>query len=219
MERIIEPELMDDDRQARAYAHADFSTSNQWFVDHLVADFPTALRSVVDLGCGPADVVIRLARTKPGVHITAIDGAAAMIAMARDAVQAAGLEQQITLIEGYIPGVPLADHTFDAILSKDFLHHLPDPMILWHEVRRIGKPSAVVYIMDLFRPATPDDARVIVERVAAGEAPILKTDFFNSLCAAFTPTEVEDQLRAASLPLTVEPVSERHMLIKGRLAG
>jgi hypothetical protein len=39
------------------------------------------------------------------------------------------------------------------------------------------------------------------------------------LCAAFTPTEVEDQLRAAGLALTVEPVSERHMLIKGILAG
>jgi hypothetical protein len=92
-------------------------------------------------------------------------------------------------------------------------------MVLWHEVRRIGKPSAVVYIMDLLRPATPDDARVIVERVAAGEDPLLKIDFFNSLCAAFMLAEVEDQLRAARLPLTVEPVSERHMLIKGSLAG
>ena len=65
MERILEPELMDDEQQSVAYAQADFSTSNQFFVDSLVRDFPTSLREVVDIGCGPADVVIRLARAAP----------------------------------------------------------------------------------------------------------------------------------------------------------
>jgi len=62
MERRPEPELMDDEQQSIAYAQADFSTSNQLYVDSLVRDFPTHLGSVVDIGCGPADVVIRLAK-------------------------------------------------------------------------------------------------------------------------------------------------------------
>src|SRR5262249_18988338 len=154
---------------------------------------------------------------RPGIRITAIDGSAAMIALARDAVQAAGLEHQITLIEGYIPGTPSGQQIYDAVLSKDFLHHLPDPMILWYEVQRLGKPGAAVYVMDLVRPATQADARAIVERVAGQEDPILKEDFYNSLCAACTVAEVEAQLRMAGLSFEVYQVSERHMLIKGRL--
>ncbi len=217
MERILEPELMDDDYQARAYAQADFSTSNQWFVDQLLTDFAPALQQVIDLGCGPADVLIRLARAKPDLHITGIDGSTAMIKLATAAIQATELEQQITLINSYIPGIPLENHAYDAILSKDFLHHLPNPMVLWNEAIRLGKPGGVLYVMDLIRPATPEDAQTIVERVAAHEDPLLKQDFYHSLCAACTVAEVEEQLRKAGLTLQVQQVSERHMLIKGTL--
>jgi ubiquinone/menaquinone biosynthesis C-methylase UbiE len=217
MERVLEPELMDDDNQARAYAQADFSTSNQWFVDQLLTDFAPALQHVVDLGCGPADVLIRLARAKPDLHVTGIDGSTAMINLATAAIQATDLEQQITLINSYVPGIPLEDHMYDAILSKDFLHHLPEPMVLWNEAIRLGKPGCVLYVMDLIRPATPEAAQTIVERVAPHEDPILKQDFYHSLCAAFTVAEVEEQLRKAGLTLQVQQVSERHMLIKGTL--
>lgn len=217
MERILEPELMDDAYQAKVYAQADFSSSNQWFVDHLLADFTDPLQHVVDLGCGPADVLIRLARAKPDLHITGIDGSTAMIELAAAAVEAGGLKQQITLITSYIPGTPLEDHSYDAILSKDFLHHLTNPMVLWNEAIRLGKPGAVLYVMDLIRPATPEDAQAIVERVAGREDPLLKQDFYHSLCAAFTLAEVEEQLQTAGLTLSVQQVSERHMLIKGTL--
>jgi len=217
MERILEPELMDDDHQAWAYAQADFSTSNQSFVDQLLTDFAPALQHVIDLGCGPADVLIRLARAKPDLHITGVDGSTAMIILATAAIHAAELEQQITLINSYIPGIPLENHAYDAILSKDFLHHLPEPVVLWNEAMRLGKPGGVLYVMDLIRPTTPEDAQAIVERVAAHEDPLLKQDFYHSLCAAFTVAEVEEQLRKAGLTLQVGQVSERHMLIKGTL--
>ena len=95
MERILEPELMDDEQQSVAYAQADFSTSNQFFVDSLVRDFPTHLRDVVDIGCGPADVVIRLAKAAPDATITAIDGSAPMIALGRAAARAAGVDDRL----------------------------------------------------------------------------------------------------------------------------
>jgi ubiquinone/menaquinone biosynthesis C-methylase UbiE len=215
MDRVLEPELMDDERQSIAYAKADFSTSNQLFVDSLIRDFPTDLHRAVDIGCGPGDVVIRLARAVPGLHITAIDGSAPMIALARDGIRAAGLEDRVTLLRGQIQGVSLEDHNYDAILSKDLLHHLPDPAVLWKEARRLGKSGAVVYVMDLIRPSSPADARQVVDSVAASEDPILQEDFYNSLCAAFTIDEVREQLAAAGLKLAVAKVSDRHMLISG----
>jgi ubiquinone/menaquinone biosynthesis C-methylase UbiE len=215
MKRVLEPELMDDERQSVAYAKADFSASNQFFVDNLIRDFPSHLRRVLDIGCGPGDVVLRLARAAPDVHITAIDGSAPMIALARDAVRAAGFDGYITLVHGYLPGVSLGSTGFDAVLSKDLLHHLPDPTVLWKEITRLGRPGAAVYVMDLVRPETPEAARRIVDEVAAHEDPILLEDFYNSLCAAFTLDEVRGQLIAAGLDANVTQVSDRHMVIKG----
>ncbi len=103
------------------------------------------------------------------------------------------------------------------MLSKDLLHHLPDPSVLWREVQRLGRSGAIVQVMDLIRPDTPEAARAIVERVAGSEHPVLKEDFYNSLCAAFTVEEVKAQLRAAELDLAAEKISDRHMLISGTL--
>jgi ubiquinone/menaquinone biosynthesis C-methylase UbiE len=217
MERILEPEIMEDTEQALAYAKADFSTSNQWYVDHLLADFPENLGNVLDIGCGPADVPVRLARAHPTIRITAIDGSGAMLALAQKAVEAARLRKRIATVHGYIPGLPFDEHSFDAVLSKDLLHHLPDPMVLWSEARRLGRRGAAVYVMDLFRPTSTETARTIVETVAGNEHPILKEDFYNSLCAAFTVEEVRSQVSQAGLGLDVIQISDRHMLIRGLL--
>ena len=80
---------MDDEQQSMAYAQADFSTSNQLYVDSLVRDFPTHLDAVVDIGCGPADVVIRLAKAAPHARITALDGSGPMIELGRSAARRA----------------------------------------------------------------------------------------------------------------------------------
>jgi ubiquinone/menaquinone biosynthesis C-methylase UbiE len=217
MQRVLEPEIMAGGEQSLAYANADFSTSNQWFVDHLLADYPDVLHNVVDIGCGPCDVMLRLASARSNVKITAIDGSEAMVDLALAAVRVAGHEARIKPMQGFIPGLALKQNSFDAVLSKDLLHHLPDPMVLWSEARRLGKRGAVIYVMDLIRPDTQKTARDIVETTAGREHPVLKEDFYNSLCAAFTLQEAEAQIRQAGLPLEVTQVSERHMVIKGVL--
>jgi ubiquinone/menaquinone biosynthesis C-methylase UbiE len=217
MERILEPELMDDEQQSIAYAKADFSTSNQLYVDSLIRDFPTHLRAVVDIGCGPADVVIRLAKAAPQAAITAIDGSAPMIALGRTAARAAGVDDRLTLLQTRIPGPPPPSQSFDAVLSKDLLHHLPDPRVLWNEVKRLGRRDAAVYVMDLVRPASEETARAMVKEGAGSEDPVLQHDFYRSLLAAFTMDEVRAQVTAAGLDLTVAPIGVRHMLIKGTL--
>jgi ubiquinone/menaquinone biosynthesis C-methylase UbiE len=219
MDRALEPEIMDGEAEAAAYAHADFSDSNQAYVRDVVASFPAHLKQVVDLGCGPGDIAIRLSRAAATTRITAVDGSPAMLALARKALHAAGHEAHVTFVAGRLPGVDLPDGHFDLVLSKDMLHHLPDPQVLWSEVKRLGRPGAAVCVMDLSRPESPAAAQEIVERVSGGEHPLLKTDFYNSLCAAFTADEVRAQLAAARLPLTVSQLTERHLCVRGRLPG
>jgi ubiquinone/menaquinone biosynthesis C-methylase UbiE len=217
MERILEPELMDDEQQSVAYAQADFSASNQFFVDSLVRDFPAHLHTILDIGCGPADVVIRLARSLSRATIVALDGSAPMLSLAQAAVSAAGLDHRITLLQTRIPGPPPPAQAFDTVLSKDLLHHLPEPGVLWTEVTRVGQPGAAVCVMDLMRPATPEAARAMVKDHAGSDSPILQRDFYNSLLAAFTVDEVREQLAVAGLNFQVAAVSNRHMLITGTL--
>lgn len=216
MQRILEPEIMDDAAQVVAYARADFSDSNRAFVRSLVETFPHALRHVVDLGCGPGEVAIRIAQATGG-RVTAVDGSEAMLNLAREAVASAGLQDRITIHRARLPDAQLPEHAFDAVVSKDMLHHLSDPQVLWSTVRRLARPGGAVLVMDLIRPASPEAARDIVEAVSANEDPILKEDFYNSLCAAFTVDEVREQLRAAGLNATVTQVTDRHLLVSGTL--
>ena len=215
MQRIPEPELMTDDAQCQAYASADFAVSNQTFVEIVRELIPATATNVLDVGCGPGDVMIRLARACPSLKITAVDGSPAMIQLAEKAIEESGLSVSINALQGYVPGLPLSVGQFDAVLSKDFLHHLPDPMVLWREVRRLIKPGGLICVMDLRRPDSPEAAQEIVQAVAGNEAEVLKIDFYNSLLAAFTPEEVCAQLQAAAMNLDVTMSGDRHMLISG----
>jgi len=219
MDRILEPELMTDAAQALAYAQADFAQVNQGFVDRFRACFPKAVGgTMVDLGCGPADIPLRFARALPGFTITAVDASEPMIALAHQAVEAAGLAARVHPRCARLPMLALPLQSFDAVVSNSLLHHLPDPRLFWNELVRLGKPGATVLVMDLFRPESPERAREIVEQYAGNEPPVLKEDFFNSLCAAFTLREIRFQVRSRGLgALVCELASDRHWIVWGHL--
>ncbi len=219
MDRIPEPEVMDDPAQALAYARADFAAVNQAFVDRFRAAFPEFTSGrMVDLGCGPADIPIRLVRALPSMHVTAVDASESMLDLARRALAAAGLAERVRLVAGRLPGLPLPERGFDAVISNSLVHQLPDPVSFWREARRLARPGDPILVVDLIRPDTPVAADAIVEKYSGGEDPILKRDFFNSLCAAFTPDEVAAHLRAAGLAhLTAEVISDRHWAVSGPL--
>jgi ubiquinone/menaquinone biosynthesis C-methylase UbiE len=220
MDRIPEPELMDDDAQARAYAAADFSEPHNHFVALFRESFPglELAGPVLDLGCGPADVTIRFARAYPRCRIDGVDGAPAMLRLGRDAVRRGGLDGRIRLIQGYLPDATLPLEAYDAVISNSLLHHLADPRVLWESVKRWGKPGAPVFVMDLRRPDTPEQVENLVRQYASGEPEVLRRDFENSLRAAYRPEEVMEQLRGADLAgLAVRVASDRHLVVAGRL--
>ncbi len=217
MQRTLEPEIMDKGENVLAYSSADFSSVNQRFVDDLTKTFPN-MKNVLDLGCGPADIPIRLAQVLPKVHITAIDASKKMIESAKQAVTKARLNNKIILMQAYLPGLPFKSKIFDGIISNSLLHHLPNPNVLWEEIKHFGKSGSAVFIMDLLRPDLPQKAKELVEQYSRSEPQILKEDFYNSLLAAFTLDEVKEQLKKANLSnLNAEIISDRHWLVSGIL--
>jgi SAM-dependent methyltransferase len=222
MRRIPEPELMNAEDQARAYAEADFSEPNTLFMDLLGSRLPGPRhwQRAVDLGCGPADITLRFARAYPGCSIEGIDGASAMLSFGHSALnQEPALAKRVRLLNACLPGLPLTDGAYDLILSNSLLHHLHDPATLWAEVRRLARPGAGVLVMDLMRPPHADGVESLVRTYAADAPGVLRRDFRNSLLAAFEPGEVEQQLELAGLStLSVEQVSDRHLAVSGVLA-
>lgn len=220
MERIPEPELMDDESQAQAYAEADFEEPNSRFIELLQGAFPLEAITgyVLDLGCGPGDITLRVARTWPQCIIHGVDGAAAMLQYAQQIAHKAGLDKRVQFVRGRLPEATLPREKYNVLISNSLLHHLPEPTILWNSLKRYGVHGAPVFIMDLYRPASCAEAQALVKYYAADEPPILQRDFFNSLRAAFDPSEVQQQLAQTGLDsLQVEVVSDRHLAISGFL--
>jgi SAM-dependent methyltransferase len=221
MQRIPEPELMDDQVQAEAYAAADFSDAHSRIVDTFGHCFPGEEVSghILELGCGPGDICFRFAARYPGCTVTGVDGAVAMIRLANARkVREPVTGDRVRFIESMLPGAAIPGVTYAAIISNSLLHHLHEPSVLWETVLNHASPGTRIYVVDLFRPQTLAGVQKLVDEYAAGEPEILRRDFYNSLCAAFEPAEVVHQLTSAGLVgLAVDVISDRHMAIHGVL--
>jgi ubiquinone/menaquinone biosynthesis C-methylase UbiE len=223
MERVPEPELMDLPDEAAAYAAADFSSVNAVFVERLL-ELTDALQAVhaIDLGTGPGDIAMRVAAQRPAWRMDAVDAAPAMIEIARRNLSNAHsreIGRALTFHLADATRTNLASASYNVIFSNSLLHHLPDPLPLWAEIRRLARPGAVVFLRDLVRPATASDARAIVDQHAGGESKLLQDEFYRSLLAAFTVDEVRAQLDDAGLSsLVVDQVTDRHLDVHGVLA-
>ena len=220
MERTPEPELMDGVEQAQAYASADFSAGDEAVLQRVSALFPSGLGDrLVDLGCGPGNISFRLVQRYPSASVLGIDGAAAMLDLARRALAAQpGLQERLCFAQHCLPD-PHLKGGFTAVLSNSLLHHLHDPAVLWRTVRQLGAPGACVYIKDLRRPPSPEVVLVLQQRYLADAPPVLQHDYIASLHAAFSPDEVRAQLEAAGLAqqLQVGALDDRYLEVWGRL--
>ena len=165
MKRIPEPELMDEPAQAEAYAEADFDEAHSAIVAAFDDYFPGASLEgcILDLGCGPGDISCRFASRYPQCTVTGVDGSQAMIRLAnrRRADEPEG--GRLTFIEGLIPGAPIPELPYEAIISNSLLHHLHRPGVLWETISSYAVTGTRIYVADLRRPQNSDEARRMVD--------------------------------------------------------
>ncbi len=216
MQRLLEPELMEDEAQVMAYANADFEQPHNDFIQRIKAavNNPKLIGKALDLGCGSGDISQRFAKAFPNCKIDAVDGSKPMLYFASSSIDDE-MQARLNFIHGKLPDVKLPNPSYDIIFSNSLLHHLPDPQILWQVVKQYSTSGTHVLIMDLLRPGSSKMAKSLVEMYAITEPEILQRDFYFSLLAAFTLEEINDQLREAELFFTVEQISDRHVLISG----
>ncbi len=218
MRRLLEPELMEDESQVKAYAEADFEVPHNDFIQQLKTfiDDPEFSGTALDLGCGPGDISCRFANAFPLSKLHAIDGSESMLAYAKSALPP-DLADRISFIKGLLPDVILPQPGYEIIFSNSLLHHLPDPQVLWQTIKKYSRPGTRIIIMDLLRPANVKSAQMMVDNYAANEPEILQRDFYHSLLAAFSLKEINTQLAQADLSLDLhsQKISDRHVFISG----
>ncbi len=232
MQRVPEPELMEEAGQVAAYAEADFSAGDAAVVARLAAlaaeagvDLAAPGALLVDLGCGPGNISFRLAEHCPAARLVGIDGSAAMLQVAqRRRLACPGAGELLSFACHTLPSQaleqgPLAGRC-TALVSNSLLHHLHEPAVLWRTVRALAAPGAFFYVKDLRRPASSGAAEALLARHLPEAPAVLQRDYLASLYAAFTPHEVEAQLAAAGLTsLLVAPLDDRYLEVWGRLPG
>ena len=216
MQSCPEPELMNGVDQVAAYAAADFSAGDDVTIDRirsLVAERPLGNNPiVVDLGCGPGNITVLLARLLPEATVIGIDGAERMLELARQraADQNLAIEflhQDLRQIKGL---------KADLVVSNSLLHQLHDPLLLWRVTSELANRGCRVLHRDLRRPKSMDELNHL-QTLHLSDAPeVLLQDFRASLRAAFEPAEVVDQLRITGMKqLSVQLEGDRYLVVSG----
>jgi ubiquinone/menaquinone biosynthesis C-methylase UbiE len=107
---------------------------------------------VLEVGCGPGHLSVRLAR-RHGLDTTGLDLNPAMIERARANANRAvdGDERQPSFLVGDAASMPFPDGTFDLVISTFSMHHWADPAAGLAEMTRVLRPGARALVWD-FRP-------------------------------------------------------------------
>ncbi len=176
-------------RQAEPFAQSQ-AIRNHAALEHIVAQAQAGPDDTsLDVACGPgllACAFAHVVRQAAGIDLTP-----AMLDQARQAQ----LEQSLANVswqQGDVNALPYPDAHFSIVSSRYVFHHLPEPLAVLKEMRRVCKPGGRVVVADMV--PTP-------ERAAALNAEELLRD--PSHARALTESEFKALFAQAGLP---EPV-------------
>jgi ubiquinone/menaquinone biosynthesis C-methylase UbiE len=111
---------------------------------------------VLDVGCGTGSLTLTAkSYAGPSGKVYGIDAAPEMIDVAKKKASRAGLE--VVFDVGLIEKLAFPDATFDVVISRLAIHHLPDDLkhVGFMEILRVLKPGGHLLIADFTPPTNP----------------------------------------------------------------
>jgi ubiquinone/menaquinone biosynthesis C-methylase UbiE len=98
---------------------------------------------ILEIGCGTGNVLLAVARRRPGTDLIGIDPDPGALRRARRKAARAG-------------DLPLPDGSVDRVLSSFMLHHLGDDekVPAMRELRRVLRPGGQLHLVDIAVPAS-----------------------------------------------------------------
>lgn len=210
MERVLEPEVMDSLTEAIEYDAMDFTEVNTAFAKRAIALGPPQ-GIILDAGTGTGRIPLLISQMRSKWQIIAIDAAKSMLEVAAQHVQEANLQSSIRLELVDAKSLPYKDKHFDMIISNSLVHHLPNPLPFFKELKRVVKSNGGIFIRDLIRPANAEIMNALVDSIGEEYDEYQKKLFRDSLNAALTLDEVKQLISEVGLQqLKVYQSSDRH---------
>lgn len=203
--RIPEPEVMDDCGEVEAYssaaAQAYLNQIDDTFVARVLRLTNRRERGrALDIGTGPGQMIVKLARHLTRWKFVGVDRSAHMIAAAAANLAAAGpeLAGRVEFQIADANALPYPDATFDLVFCNSVLHHLAEPERLLAEIARVAKPHGAVLLRDLRRPSRLAH-KGHVRRHGRHYSGKMRELFEASVRAAYTIQELQQMVEASRL--------------------
>lgn len=131
--------------QAETFGASTVARSSRTLDELLRLAAPHAGQRWLEVACGPGIISRRLAGEVAEVH--GVDVTPAMIDVARREADAAGAGN-VTFTLGDATALEQPDGTFDGVITRFSLHHIPAPGRVFEEMARVARPGGVIVVAD-----------------------------------------------------------------------
>ena len=140
-------------------AGTDLDWGNQWTKVHLPFLKSANIKTVLDLGCGTGNDVLRL--VQQGFTVIGVDFSDEAVRQGREKAEQLKLNAQF-IVADMAKRLPFDSATFDAVMSNVAIHMFSDQITreLFQEIRRIVRPNGLF----VFHVNSTEDALVRAER-------------------------------------------------------
>ena len=170
---------------------------------------------MLDIGTGPGNIPLEIARRSQNFEIKAVDISPAMVRIASKNAKDAELAGHVHFQYGSAESIPFGDGYFDLIISTLSFHHWAKPKECLKEIHRVLKNGGEAWIYDLRRELTKE-ARVQL-RNRYGLFLSFLVLYFVRLHSSVRLQDVQEIISLSEIGFTEKIMEDRGIILKLRL--
>jgi cyclopropane fatty-acyl-phospholipid synthase-like methyltransferase len=205
IDRVTEPELMTNLEQCNQY----YRGWREPLFGLLLDIAPDLKGKVADLGSGPGQFLKLFRDNYPNAVFDGIDGSSTMHTIAKNHIK------DMTRINLILENIENINKQYDFIVSINTLHHIHDPKIFWEAIQRMSHNDTKILVLDLVRPNSNNEIDTIIQKTVKNfNDDLFILDYKNSLKAAFSQKELEEQVKDLNYTIQILPSVPKLAVIK-----
>ncbi|WP_054949602.1 demethylmenaquinone methyltransferase [Numidum massiliense] len=109
----------------------------------------------IDVCCGTADWALSIAAASGTGKVVGLDFSGEMLRYGQNKVDAHGMADRVSLVQGNAMALPFEDNSFDYATIGFALRNVPDFRQVLQEMQRVVRPGGQVVSLELSKPAWP----------------------------------------------------------------
>jgi ubiquinone/menaquinone biosynthesis C-methylase UbiE len=103
---------------------------------------------ILDCGCGPGYLLEKLLNLLPSSIVCGIELDPLLVAVAADRLNGFIGAGRCSVAENSILSIDYPDNSFDFVVTRLVVEHVPDPLVACRELYRVLKPGGIVVVVD-----------------------------------------------------------------------